>query len=668
MSPNPPPVSDRLSVPVDPGVDGSEFSVWTTLSILRRYARFGILIGLGAGLLVHVVTTVIAARAETSYSASFEVRYRSGSTILAGLSHLVGRDLPSLRDRSTIETQLEILGSRKLRKAALRRVKAFEGMPEEERAQAGASMSVTRKHQSNTDIIHTTVRGSDQEAVQEFADALLAEYHAQNVRSKRGSDLELQVYIERQMGKKEDELGKLFEVLSAHRRVKPLEDEADAAERMVAQASEAIRVEQRRRRNQRDALLSKYMPRHPAVVEANETLGALQAIADAQDALALKPFLGGAEAQWAALRLDAFEERQRADSLVARIGAERTQIGETFSEVLRTGSDPEHVQREYRLVQETYEGLRRRHNQVDLTIQDTSSDLDTLTEPDSFEEAVRSRWQWALAAALLCGFLSPFLIESLIVTSHTVEDLERVSGLPAFALIPKLDAASLNGSGVFVKGCPASDELRLLRTNLESALDYPARRLILVAGAEPGEGKSTIAVNLATTYAEMGVPTLLVDLDLRRPTNHQLLKVKRAPGVTEVVRGDMAWKRAVQIPNIDNLHVLPAGSAVDDEGGLLATVKLAEVLSEMREVFSVVIVDSPALTAVADASLVARRADAVVLVYALATTPHRSLQRTLSMLHTTRANVVGVVANDVRGLNARRAYRYGHYYRNASRA
>ena len=161
-----------------PEGEGSEFSVSTAVSILRRYARFGILIGVSAGLLVHLGTAFAAARAETVYAATFEVRYRAGTSLLQGLSHLVGRDLPSLRDRSTIETQLEILGSRRLRKAALARVKSFEGLSPEELTARTAHLSVSFAHRSNTDIIAATVNGGEPTEVQEFAEAVLAEFHA----------------------------------------------------------------------------------------------------------------------------------------------------------------------------------------------------------------------------------------------------------------------------------------------------------------------------------------------------------------------------------------------------------------------------------------------------------------------------------------------------------
>jgi capsular exopolysaccharide synthesis family protein len=639
------------------GVDSArgDPSVWTSLSIVRRYWLFAALLGAAVGVVVLVGTAIWSANAPTLYTANFEVRYRSGNSVLAGLSRLVGRDLPSLRDRSTIETQVEILRGKKLRLEALNGIPGDAERSEAERKALLGTFQVTVEHRSNTDIIAVRVTGPDQEHVQGYALGLLRAYRNRDVAGKRAKDEALKAYVEQQIIAHEAKLADLYQVIAAHREVAPLEDQLERSRRRVVEAEEALAAEARSRRNKRDALLANYTPEHPQVIASETALAKLEEIVAAQDAAGLAGHRGGAEAQWAALRQEAFDEVARGQEVEAKILQIRAGIGERFAELLRAGSDPEHVQREHRLALETYEGLRRRHNQVELSIRDTSSDVEVLTEPDARRLQRANPWRYAVMAGLLCGLLAPFVVESLVVTAHTVEDVERAAGLPVLAVLPKV--GEKDGGPILPQGSAGSDELRLLRTNIESALDYPPRRLILVAGAEPGEGKSLIAVNLATVYAEMGVPTLLVDLDLRRPVDHELLKVKRGPGVTEVVKDGLPWKRAVQIPGVDNLHVLPAGAPVEDSGGLLATVKLAEVLAEMREVFSVVIVDSPALTAVSAASLVARRADAVVLVYALATTPQRSLQRTISMLSTAKAKILGVVANDVRGMLRRSKYR-----------
>jgi Mrp family chromosome partitioning ATPase len=134
--------------------------------------------------------------------------------------------------------------------------------------------------------------------------------------------------------------------------------------------------------------------------------------------------------------------------------------------------------------------------------------------------------------------------------------------------------------------------------------------------------------------------------------------VPAAPGLSDVLEGRVGWRRAVRIHKLDHLHVLTAGTPVDDVGGLLAAVKLAAFLNEMRETFAAVICDSPALLAVNDGALVARRADAVLLVYALATTPSRSLARAQGLLETAGAIVPGVVVDDVRGVVSAPHYPY----------
>lgn len=638
---------------------------WGWVRVLRRFRRAAVLMALAAGLLVHVSYALIAAYTPTTYVVRFEVRYRSGTAVLAGLASLVGRDLPSLRLRSTIETQVEILQSREVRKRALRRLKAYAGLTEEQLATVSPPYRLSINAVPQTDIIAVEVRGHDGDGALEYAHALLAEYHAHELSTKRSKETALQAYIVEQIGVFEEKIGRLQEVLRAHQRAKPLEEARERAAKRETEANETLLTERRKRRHVRDAYLDRFTPAHPLVAEVERSIAAIDSIIAARTADELRPYLASSDAQLAALRADALEEARRRGELEAQVHRLRAEVGERYAALLRAGAEPDRVQREYSLAQETYEGLKRRLHQVELSIQDVSSDVETLSEPYRSVERPAPSWVISVVVALVAGLVGPFALESLAVSCHTVEELEHVSGLRALAVVPRVTARA---AALLPRGDPALDAMRLLRTNLESRLDYPPRRLILVSGAEPQEGKSMIAANLAAVYADMGVPTLLVDLDLRRPSVHRNANVRRAPGLTEVISGARSWQRAVQTTAVEHLHVLSAGAAVEDSGGHLAAVRLAEILGELQEFFAVVICDSPALLAVPDASFVARLADAVVVVYALSVTPNRSLTRTLGMLSTAKANTVGVVANDVRGLSSSSSYGYyGPEHAEASR-
>lgn len=634
------------------------------VGILLRRARLALLVACAAGLVTY---WLLGRSVVTTYEVTFQVRHRAGSSVVAGLSSLVG-NLPSLLQKDTVETQFEILRSEKLLKAAYVRagLLATDAPDEVVRARTEpTSRALAFRRRPGTDIFTVHLRGTDPKELKKLADALRDAYQWNDVAVKRAKDTELQRYLVLQIGEQEKTIARFREVLKAHREVEPLEKARDTAAKSVESLEDQLRAERRKRTAVRDGLLAELQPAHPKVVAAEETLAALVKVLDARSADDLTPHLGGTEAQWAGLRLEALEEDARRLAKEQEIDGIRGQIGGRFTDLLRTGEDPEQVRREYALAQEAYEGLKRRLGQVKLSLEDVSSDIEILAEPTVRAPGPLGLWLITGLVALAAGLVAPFVVESLVIALHTVPDLERATRLPTLAVLPRVDAASMGtaaggGPALVLRGSASSDALRMLRTNVESALDYPARRLLLVASAEPGEGKSLIAANLAATYAEMGLPTLLVDLDLRRPAVHEIFRVRRGPGVSDVLAEGSAWRRAVQIPGVDHLHILPAGSAVDDAGGLLAAVRLTEILDEMRQIFSVVICDSPALLAVADAALVARRADAVLMVYALGTTPSRSLQRAQGILTTARANILGVVANDLAGVQPRAGY-YAYY-------
>ncbi len=629
------------------------------VGIVLKRIRLVLAVGLLAGVGTHLALTHTTG---SRFVVSFDARYKSGTGVLAGLGNLVG-NLPSLLEKDTIETQFEIIRSHKVLRGALERVgEPVEGLEAEAahgRLEAAArKLSFRRK--PGTDIFTVRVSGPDPQKLLAFATALEAEYRANELRVKKAKDTELRNYVAAQIREQEKAIGNLREVLKAHRDVEPLETDRDTADRRGTEVADQIRKEKRARTAARDALLAELMPEHPKVVAAQEVLDAFTKIAEAKSSAELAALAAGPETQWVTLRQEQLDEEARKAAKEAEIERIRAGIGTKFTELLRTGSDPKQVEREYQLAQESYEGLKRRLSQVELSLADVSSDIEILSDPMVQPPGTTTTWVLAVAVALLAGLVAPFLVESLVVALHTVPDLERTTGLRTLAVVPRVEGAGGGGgaASLVAPGTPPSDALRMLRTNVESALDYPARRVILVASAEPGEGKSLVAANLAATYAEMGLPTLLVDLDLRKPSVHEIYRVRRGPGLSDVLSDGTPWRRAVQIPEVDQLHLLPAGSAVEDAGGLLATVKLAELLDEMRQIFSVVVCDSPALLAVADAALVARRADAVLLVYALGTTPSRSLARAQGILSTARANVLGLVANDLAGSDARPGYYY----------
>ena len=187
-------------------------------------------------------------------------------------------------------------------------------------------------------------------------------------------------------------------------------------------------------------------------------------------------------------------------------------------------------------------------------------------------------------------------------------------------------------------------------TNLGFAGVANPIRVVLVTSALPGDGKTTVATNLALTIAREGKRVLLIDADLRGGRVDAALRLPLAAGLGEVLRGQQEFETAVmQVPADGGreVHVLPRGTAKADPAALLASDKPREVLARARELYDMVIIDTPPVNAVADAALLSRQCDGVLIVARAGVTARDALVFAMEQLRIVHAPVIGAVLNDV---------------------
>lgn len=220
----------------------------------------------------------------------------------------------------------------------------------------------------------------------------------------------------------------------------------------------------------------------------------------------------------------------------------------------------------------------------------------------------------------------------------------------------------------------AREAFKRLRTNMMISLGEKSdrsRHVIGVTSAQPSEGKSTIAVNLAYSLAELGKAVILLDCDLRRPTIHSKLGIRQAPGLTEVLDGKEALSNAVicyKNSTGDNaFDTIVAGSISERPSENLSSQNFIQLLKMLRDIYDVVILDLPPVNAVIDATVVSKLTDGLVVVIRENHCPRFVLQDCMEQLRYAKANVLGFVMNgSVNGAGKRynydKAYRYSAYY------
>ena len=208
------------------------------------------------------------------------------------------------------------------------------------------------------------------------------------------------------------------------------------------------------------------------------------------------------------------------------------------------------------------------------------------------------------------------------------------------------------------------EAIRTLRNTILLS-DFEQRlRSIVMTSAEPGEGKTTVAVYLAMANAASGKKTLLVDADLRRPSVHAKFGLTPHEGLSNVLTGELSW-RDVVIPmeGRANLDVLPAGPGSHRAADLIGP-RMSELLDEFAKEYVLVILDSPPLLGFAECLQMASAADGVLIVSRAGETKRKTVATVVSTLQRIRANIVGVVLNRVTQQTSSEGYSYyGYHYR-----
>ncbi len=264
----------------------------------------------------------------------------------------------------------------------------------------------------------------------------------------------------------------------------------------------------------------------------------------------------------------------------------------------------------------------------------------------------------ALVAGLLVGGLGAVTLDQLDSRVRGTRDAERAVSLQVLGTVPKINSGSSNPKSVLI----GKEAFRGLRTNIRFALSEQPR-LMAITSSAPGEGKSTIAVNLALTLAEQGSRVLLIDADLRRPQVHRILGVERIPGLADVLMGQAELGHAiVDSPVHPGLSVLPGGSATGSPAELVGGDAFMNMVLGLREEFDTVIVDTSPVLAVTDAALVGTVADGTIVVVRANQTDQGALSKCVEQLRRVNANLVGIVLNDVPLDNVGYSSYYDSYY------
>ena len=271
-----------------------------------------------------------------------------------------------------------------------------------------------------------------------------------------------------------------------------------------------------------------------------------------------------------------------------------------------------------------------------------------------------------LILGLVLGVGVAFMLEELNNVFHTPEDIESETRLPLLGVIPFETELVSNPSLINSAFSTSPDSLKGNKNELQLSRDFPFLtafrslyanthflnsdqriKSLVISSALPEEGKSTVAVYLALTAAEMGCRVLLVDANLRSPQAHNLLNLDNTRGLNEVVFSSVALEDAIQRSPLDNnLFFLSSGQSTTEPTKLLSSKQMQALTKQLQSAFDLVIYDSPSTMSLADSSFLAVNTDGIILVVQLGSTNRHSVKKALNSLNASRTSVLGVVAND----------------------
>jgi capsular exopolysaccharide synthesis family protein len=358
--------------------------------------------------------------------------------------------------------------------------------------------------------------------------------------------------------------------------------------------------------------------------------------------------------------------RQQLTNIRAQIEETEKKLEELYSSLvgLNSASQIANIEREIKDQTEKLNTLRESYASFLANSQEGALNILSVVEPANLPTRAEGTSKVVIIGlAGLVGFSlgagAAYLLDFLDRTIKTTSDVERVFNLPVIGYISELSEKEDNAT--YVAKHPNSilaENFRLLRSNIEFFQISKPVRTILVTSPSQGNGKTTIATNLALSISQGEQEVVLVDADLRRPAVHKALDMMKDPGLSDLIRNKADIDSVVRTWSENhNLKVVTAGNIPPNITEVVGSKRIGSILGDLREKFEIVVVDAPPLI-IADAYNLASRVDGVILVMEPGLTSEEQAKTIKEQLDRSKAHVLGIVFNKISEQSAHSYYDY----------
>ena len=250
-----------------------------------------------------------------------------------------------------------------------------------------------------------------------------------------------------------------------------------------------------------------------------------------------------------------------------------------------------------------------------------------------------------LLVGLVAGLFLALVNDQLNPRFVAANEIHHTSQLPVLGYVGKLPTGRRLTNGA--QSQEDTEPLRMVRTMLLNDVRNGTLSTLAATSTSSGDGKSTILSNLAMSFASVGIPVVIVDADMRRPTMGRQFCPKQSVGLSELLNGNCPLEDAVCPTDIPNLSVLPAGSSTATPAELLESETFTALIKELRSQYALTIVDVGPVLAVSDALVVSRIVDGTILIVRPSRDTRRDVADAADMLRATGANLLGTIVNTV---------------------
>jgi capsular exopolysaccharide synthesis family protein len=409
---------------------------------------------------------------------------------------------------------------------------------------------------------------------------------------------------------------------------------------------ETLLSDLQRAKSKKITLLSSFTESHPDVQKANEEINDVK--------MALESAIESIN--------DSLREKKK--SLEDTLYSKET----TLSKLPEKERELADLKRTYEVNQKTYQFLLEKQSEMSITKAAKVSGNRILDRAVVAKKPIKPNKPMILVASALLGLLTSLLLlllrDFMDNKIKTKDDLASISNLPFYGIVPH----TKSGNKMFIledQQSVESEAMRLIKTNLDFVSTNNSSKVIVVTSTVPGEGKTTVATNLASVFGSGDKKVIVISLDMRRPMLHRVFALTNKVGMSTVLSKNSDLKEVIwEHKKIKNLDIITSGPIPPNPSELIQSGDLKKVIDELRENYDTIIVDAPPMGALTDAILLMKMADISLVVFRSEFSEKEFLSSLEEMVTSYSLENVGVILNDVKPKNLSQSFfKYSYTYK-----